>query len=169
MAELPFIDTHFHLHDMKHAKLRYGWLEPNAVHGFLPDTDPLKAQRYRIKDYIAEIRFSNVPKAIHVQAAVNTPDPVAKTDWLQAFAIWRGPTRRGCSTATSNTRTFVGSGISARVGILSIRHGAEALRSLGRAISCPASTRASSLPAICSIWRRLSLTRSSASTIAPFQ
>ena len=86
MAELPFVDTHFHLHDMKHPKLRYGWLEPDAAHGFLPDTDPLKAQRYRIKDYIAEIRFSNVPKAIHVQAAVDTPDPVAETEWLQAFA-----------------------------------------------------------------------------------
>jgi predicted TIM-barrel fold metal-dependent hydrolase len=86
MAELPFVDTHFHLHDMKHPSLRYGWLEPHAVHGFLPDTDPLKAQRYRIKDYLAEVRFSNVSKAIHVQAAVNTPDPVAETEWLQAFA-----------------------------------------------------------------------------------
>ena len=37
MAELPFVDTHFHLHDMKHPKLRYAWLEPDAVHGFLPD------------------------------------------------------------------------------------------------------------------------------------
>ena len=86
MAELAFVDTHFHLHDMKHPTLRYGWLEPDAVHGFLPDTDPLKAQRYRIKDYLAEIRFANVPKAIHVQAAVNTPDPVDETAWLQAFA-----------------------------------------------------------------------------------
>lgn len=86
MAELAFVDTHFHLHDMKHPSLRYGWLEPEAVHGFLPDTDPLKSQHYFIKDYIAEIRFANVPKAIHVQAAVNTPDPVVETEWLQAFA-----------------------------------------------------------------------------------
>ena len=86
MAELAFVDTHFHLHDMKHPTLRYGWLEPDAVHGFLPDTDPLKSQHYLIKDYLAEIRFANVPKAIHVQAAVNTPDPVDETAWLQAFA-----------------------------------------------------------------------------------
>ncbi len=86
MAELAFVDTHFHLHDLKHDELRYGWLEPDAVHGFLPDTDPLKSQHYFIKDYIAEIRFANVPKAVHVQAAVNTPDPVAETEWLQAFA-----------------------------------------------------------------------------------
>ncbi|MBL8579927.1 MAG: amidohydrolase family protein [Mesorhizobium sp.] len=86
MAELAFVDTHFHLHDLKHDELRYGWLERDAVHGFLPDTDPLKSQHYFIKDYIAEIRFANVPKAIHVQAAVNTPDPVVETAWLQAFA-----------------------------------------------------------------------------------
>ncbi|MEP0323948.1 amidohydrolase family protein [Bauldia litoralis] len=86
MAELAFVDTHFHLHDMKHPTLRYGWLEPDAVHGLLPDTDPLKSQHYFIKDYLAEIRFANVPKAIHVQAAVDTPDPVDETAWLQAFA-----------------------------------------------------------------------------------
>lgn len=90
MAELPFVDTHFHLHDMKHPSLRYAWLEPDAVHGFLPDTDPLKSQHYFIKDYYAEIRFSNVPKAVHVQAAVNTPDPVVETAWLQAFADQTG-------------------------------------------------------------------------------
>ena len=86
MAEIAFVDTHFHLHDLKHPQLRYGWLERDAVHGFLSDTDPLKSQRYRIKDYLAEIRFANVPKAIHVQAAVSTPDPVDETAWLQAFA-----------------------------------------------------------------------------------
>lgn len=86
MPDLAFVDTHFHLHDLKHPQLRYGWLERDAVHGFLPDTDPLKSQRYRIKDYLAEIRFANVSKAVHVQAAVNTPDPVDETAWLQAFA-----------------------------------------------------------------------------------
>lgn len=86
MAELAFVDTHFHLHDLKHPTLRYGWLQPDAVHGFLPDTDPLKSQRYGIKDFLAEIRFANVTKAIHVQAAVDTPDPVDETAWLQAFA-----------------------------------------------------------------------------------
>lgn len=90
MADLPFVDTHFHLHDLKHPSLRYSWLERDAVHGFLPDTDPLKSQHYFIKDYIAEIRFANVPKAVHVQAAVNTPDPVVETAWLQEFADQTG-------------------------------------------------------------------------------
>ena len=90
MAERAFVDTHFHLHDLKHPTLRYGWLQADATHGFLPDTDPLKSQRYRIKDFLAEIRFANVTKAIHVQAAVATPDPVEETAWLQGFANTTG-------------------------------------------------------------------------------
>lgn len=86
MAGIPFVDTHFHLHDLKHPSLRYGWLAPEATHPILPDTDPLKSQRYRIRDYLSEVRFANVSKAIHVQAAVHTPDPVEETAWLQAFA-----------------------------------------------------------------------------------
>ena len=86
MADIPFIDTHFHLHDMKRPELRYSWLEPDAVHGFLGNIDAIKAQHYWIDDYIAEIRFANVPKAIHVQAALGIPDPVDETKWLQAFA-----------------------------------------------------------------------------------
>jgi predicted TIM-barrel fold metal-dependent hydrolase len=86
MAEIPFVDTHFHLHDMKRPELRYSWLEPDAIHGFLGNIDALKAQHYWIDDYLAEIRFSNVTKAIHVQAALGAPDPVDETKWLQAFA-----------------------------------------------------------------------------------
>jgi predicted TIM-barrel fold metal-dependent hydrolase len=86
VAEIPLVDTHFHLHDMKRPELRYSWLEPNAVHGFLGNIDALKAQHYWIEDYIAEIRFANVPKAVHVQAALGVPDPVNETKWLQAFA-----------------------------------------------------------------------------------
>jgi predicted TIM-barrel fold metal-dependent hydrolase len=86
MADIPLVDTHFHLHDLKRSELRYAWLEPEAIHGFLGDIDALKAQHYWIDDYLAEIRFSNVPKAIHVQAALGVPDPVDETRWLQAFA-----------------------------------------------------------------------------------
>ena len=70
MADIPFVDTHFHLHDLKRPELRYSWLEPDAVHSFLGNIDALKAQHYWIDDYIAEIRFATVPKAIHVQAAL---------------------------------------------------------------------------------------------------
>ncbi len=71
---------------MKRPELRYVWLEPPSVHPFLGNIDALKAQHYWIEDYLAEIRFSNVVKAIHVQAALGTPDPVDETKWIQAFA-----------------------------------------------------------------------------------
>lgn len=86
MAAIPFVDTHFHLHDMKRADLRYSWLEWDAVHPLLGNIDAIKPPRYWIEDYLAEIRFSNVPKAIHVQAALGSPDPVKETEWLQGFA-----------------------------------------------------------------------------------
>lgn len=86
MAKIPFVDTHFHLHDMRHSQLRYSWLEPDAVHPRLGDIGTIKSQHYLIDDYIAEIRFANVAKAIHVQAALGTEDPVSETKWLQDFA-----------------------------------------------------------------------------------
>jgi predicted TIM-barrel fold metal-dependent hydrolase len=86
MADIPFVDTHFHLHDMTNPKLTYGWLERDAVHPLLGPIYSIKPPRYDIEDYIAEIRFANVPKAIHVQAAVGTPDPVEETRWLQSLA-----------------------------------------------------------------------------------
>ena len=85
MAELPFVDTHFHLHDMKRPELRYAWLEPASIHGYLGNIDALKAQHYWIDDFIAESRFHNVKKAIHVQAALGIPDPVEETKWLTEF------------------------------------------------------------------------------------
>lgn len=86
MAAIPFVDTHFHLHDLKHPALRWSWLERDAVHPSLGDIDAIKAQHYCIQDFIAETRFSNVTKAIHVQAALGSADPVEETKWLQAFA-----------------------------------------------------------------------------------
>ncbi|HET7717475.1 MAG TPA: amidohydrolase family protein [Bauldia sp.] len=90
MAEIPFIDTHFHLHTMMHPTLRYSWLERDAVHPLLGPIYSIKPPQYDIEDYIAEIRFSNVPKAIHVEAAVGTPDPVDETAWLQEMADKHG-------------------------------------------------------------------------------
>lgn len=86
MPAIPFIDTHIHLHDMKHPTLRWSWLEADASHPSLGDIDAIKAQHYWVQDYIAETRFSNVTKAIHVQAALGSRDPVEETKWLQAFA-----------------------------------------------------------------------------------
>ena len=126
MAEIPFVDTHFHLHDLKRPELRYSWLERDAIHGFLGNIDALKAQHYWIDDYIAGIRFSNVSKAIHFQAALGTSDPVNETKWLQDLptrpvirtassrnATWPIPTPKRCSIGTCNTPMCAASGISA--------------------------------------------------------
>lgn len=86
MPAIPFVDTHFHLHDLKHPTLRWSWLERDAVHPSLGDVDAIKAQHYWVQDFLAETRFSHVTKAIHVQAALGSADPVEETQWLQAFA-----------------------------------------------------------------------------------
>jgi predicted TIM-barrel fold metal-dependent hydrolase len=83
---LPFVDTHVHYWDLKDPVLRYDWLMPAWVHPVLGNIDGIKVQRYMAQDFIAETRFQNVSKAIHVQAAIGIADPVAETRWLQAQA-----------------------------------------------------------------------------------
>ncbi len=86
MAAIGFIDTHVHFYDLQHPKLEYGWLQPGVKHHILEAIEPIQAQRYWADDWIAESRFANVVKSIHVQCAVGTADPVEETRWLQAFA-----------------------------------------------------------------------------------
>lgn len=86
MARLPFIDTHVHYWDLRDPVLRYDWLAPEWVHPVLGNIDGIKVQRYMAEDFIAETRFQNVAKAIHVQAAIGIADPVAETRWLQEQA-----------------------------------------------------------------------------------
>jgi predicted TIM-barrel fold metal-dependent hydrolase len=86
MAEIPFVDTHVHFHDMRQPKLRYAWLEPGTRHAIMGDIGAIQSQRYWADDFIGETRFSNVSKSIHVQAALGIEDPVEETRWLQAFA-----------------------------------------------------------------------------------
>ncbi len=86
MAAIPFIDTHVHFYDLGHPTLQYGWLQPGVKHHILEAVEAIQAQRYWADDWIAESRFANVVKSIHVECAVGTPDPVEETRWLQAFA-----------------------------------------------------------------------------------
>jgi predicted TIM-barrel fold metal-dependent hydrolase len=84
-----FADTHVHFFDLRRDDLRYAWLEgsgDDAETAVLGDYSAIRAHRYWADDFIAETRFHNVVHAIHVQAAIGTPDPVAETRWLQAFA-----------------------------------------------------------------------------------
>jgi predicted TIM-barrel fold metal-dependent hydrolase len=86
VAELPFIDTHVHFYDLQHPALEYGWLQPGVAHHILPSIEAIQAQRYWADDWIAESRFANVVKSIHVECAVGTSDPVEESRWMQAFA-----------------------------------------------------------------------------------
>ncbi|HXW80514.1 MAG TPA: amidohydrolase family protein [Acidimicrobiales bacterium] len=86
MSEMPFVDTHVHYYDLKDPDLCYSWLQPDFVHPIIGDIDGIKAQRYDANTYIAEARFSNVTKCVHVQAALGIKDPVKETEWLEAMA-----------------------------------------------------------------------------------
>jgi predicted TIM-barrel fold metal-dependent hydrolase len=86
MAELEFVDTHVHFYDLQDPDLFYVWLQAGWVHPLLGDIGAIQAQRYWADDFVAESRFANVSKSIHVQAALGIADPVNETRWLQAFA-----------------------------------------------------------------------------------
>src|SRR5204863_6963225 len=86
VARLPFVDTHVHYWDLKNQDLAYDWLQPDWVHPILGDIDGIKVLRYMAPEFIAETRFQNVSKAIHVQAAIGIDDPVEETRWLQEQA-----------------------------------------------------------------------------------
>jgi predicted TIM-barrel fold metal-dependent hydrolase len=86
MARLPFVDSHVHFSDLQNPNLYYSWLQPGWKHPILGDIEAIQAQRYWADDFVAETRFANVTKSIHVQAALGIADPVEETKWLQAFA-----------------------------------------------------------------------------------
>jgi predicted TIM-barrel fold metal-dependent hydrolase len=75
-----------HFHDLTNPRLRYDWLEPGGEDIVLEDYRAIKSLRYWADDFIAETRFHNVSRVVHVQAATGIDDPVAETEWLQAFA-----------------------------------------------------------------------------------
>jgi predicted TIM-barrel fold metal-dependent hydrolase len=86
VARLPFVDTHVHYWDLKDPSLEYAWLERDWVHPILGDIDGLKVLKYMAEQYVAETRFHNVAKCVHVQAAIGIADPVEETRWLQEQA-----------------------------------------------------------------------------------
>ena len=86
MAKLSFVDTHVHFWNLKDPNLRYAWLDRDWDHPVLGDIDGLKVLKYLAEHYIAETRFQNVSKCIHVQAAIGIDDPVEETRWLQEQA-----------------------------------------------------------------------------------
>jgi predicted TIM-barrel fold metal-dependent hydrolase len=71
-----FVDAHVHFYDLAHPTLRYSWLEPDFIHPSVGNIDAIKSLRYRFENYVAETRFSGVTGAVHVQAALDSTNPV---------------------------------------------------------------------------------------------
>lgn len=89
MARLPFTDTHVHFFDMREERLTYEWLAPGGDDDeaeVLGDYAAIRAERYWADDFQAEVRFQNVERVVHVQAALGVENPVEETRWLQAFS-----------------------------------------------------------------------------------
>jgi len=84
----PFVDTHVHLWDLEHPKLRYIWLGPGASHPQLSSEElvELGAASQTLERFLAETEGSGMSKWIHVEAAIGTVDPVDETAWLQELA-----------------------------------------------------------------------------------
>jgi|TARA_B100000959_G_scaffold238256_2_gene258095 predicted TIM-barrel fold metal-dependent hydrolase len=84
MTELQFVDTHVHFWDRPHEKLTWAWLADDFIHPLLGDTKPLKELKcYTVNEFIEDTEGSNVTKAIHIQAAIGSENPVDETIWLQ--------------------------------------------------------------------------------------
>ena len=82
--EFRFVDAHVHFYDMDHPRLRYDHWQPDRDHPFLgSQTRKLGKRNYLAEDFIAEASPHGMVKAIHVQAAIGSEDPVVETEWLQ--------------------------------------------------------------------------------------
>ena len=87
MDNPDFVDAHVHFYDMNHPDLHYAHWQPDVVHPTLgTQTRKLAERDWLAEDFIAVSRSSNVTKAVHVQAAIGSADPVKETEWLQAAA-----------------------------------------------------------------------------------
>ena len=87
MDNPDFVDAHVHFYDMNHPDLHYAHWQPDVAHPTLGTQPRRLAERdWLAEDFIAVSRSSNVTKAVHVQAAIGSADPVKETEWLQAAA-----------------------------------------------------------------------------------
>lgn len=87
MDKLEFVDTHVHYYDMQHPDLFYAHWQPDVNPPLIgTKMRKLGEQNFVAEDYIALTRNANVSKAIHVQAAIGSKDPVEETEWLQEAA-----------------------------------------------------------------------------------
>ena len=87
MEKLDFVDAHVHFYDMGHPELFYAHWQPDVVHRTLGTLiRKLGERNWLAEDFIEVTRNANVTKAVHVQAAIGSPDPVTETEWLEEAA-----------------------------------------------------------------------------------
>jgi predicted TIM-barrel fold metal-dependent hydrolase len=87
VEKLEFVDSHVHYYDMQHPELTYAHWAPGVNHATLgTQMAKLGERNFIAEDYIELTRDMNVVKAIHVQAAIGSRDPVKETEWLQEAA-----------------------------------------------------------------------------------
>lgn len=86
VGDIGFVDTHVHFYDLRNPRLRYSWLEDDAIHPIVGNVDPIKTKCYDIDAFERETRFCGVTKIVHVQAALGSEDPVEETSWVNEQA-----------------------------------------------------------------------------------
>ena len=87
MDNLPIIDPHHHLYDLKSG--RYPWLQDEMLDRVFGDYSAIRKD-YLIDDFRADIKNQNVVKSVHLQVEYDHNDPVAETRWLQSVADEHG-------------------------------------------------------------------------------
>jgi predicted TIM-barrel fold metal-dependent hydrolase len=88
MHNLPFIDAHMHLWDLK--RLHYPWLTP-PFDPDGPNGDVTRiAESYGLADYARESAGWNVCGAVHVEAGASPEHAIDETHWLQAMGRHEG-------------------------------------------------------------------------------
>jgi len=88
VRDLPFIDAHVHLWDLK--RIHYAWLTPPfSADGPNGSVAPI-AQTYTLPDYRAESANWNVVGMVHVDAGADPAQALDETDWLQGIADDQG-------------------------------------------------------------------------------
>lgn len=88
-VDAPIVDSHVHFWKLADSAVEYSWLGPGTTHPAIGDIEGLKVTRFSSDEFIAQSRFQNVSKAIHVGVST-TADPVVETRWLQSVADTAG-------------------------------------------------------------------------------
>ncbi|KUM43258.1 amidohydrolase family protein [Pseudomonas sp. EpS/L25] len=87
MQDLPIIDAHHHLYDLK--RNYYPWLQDGVKPIVFGDYTAI-CQSYLVEDFLADARRQNLVKSVHLDVGYDPRDPVGETRWLQEMADSHG-------------------------------------------------------------------------------